>query len=247
VSNLINFLVVDLSHYDPCNDYGKLAAAGIIGCIYKSTQGQSYTDPTYKAQRDSALAAGVLWGSYHFGDGSNPQGQVNNYLSFTDPQPDEIICLDFEDNGNNSMSIKQAQEFIDQAEQSLGRQNQAVFYSGNRAKDLLGSKVNAFLGARRLWLAQYGTNPVVQASWDSYWLWQYTDGTSGPSPHTAPGCDPQIDCNSYDGSPEQLAAEWASGAGAPVPPAPVQPLVVTLTIDAPPGVTVNVIQKVSNA
>jgi len=68
------------------------------------------------------------------------------------------------------------------------------------------------------------------------WLWQYTDGTSGPEPHTINGCDPMgIDISSYQGTAEQLAAEWAGAA-----PAPPEPTQLTVTIIAPAGVKVEV-------
>lgn len=69
--------------------------------------------------------------------------------------------------------------------------------------------------------------------------------------HMTPGCSGGIDCNSYPGTPEQLAAEWASGTAAPPsPPLPPSPpslpppsdLIVTITISTPPGVTVKVNQ-----
>lgn len=216
----INLLVVDLSHWDPAKNYAQVKANGVVGVIYKSTQGTGYQDPTYKSQKKKALDAGLLWGSYHFGDDSDPDYQANNYISFTQPSADELICLDFEDNGSSSMGINQAQNFISAVESTLNRDQQCVFYSGNRVKDLLGSKRNAFLGARRLWLAQYGNTPVCQASWTTYWLWQYTDGTYGPTPHTVDGCDAGgVDCNSYSGSSEQLISEWATG-GQEIPPEP---------------------------
>jgi hypothetical protein len=96
-------------------------------------------------------------------------------------------------------------------------------------------------------LAQYSTTPAVQASWDGFWLWQYTDGHYGPTPHTLPGLDEAgVDLNSFDGSAEKLIAEWASGGVAPqpIPPplVPVRPTIVTVHITAPPGVVVKVIR-----
>jgi lysozyme len=247
MSEPINFLVIDLSHYDPANDYAKVKAAGIVGVIYKATQGTGYQDPTYDKQRSAALKAGLKWGAYHFGDGSDVKLQVANFLGFAQIDPETLFCLDFEPNSSSQMSLAQAKDFITQVENGLGRTAECVLYSGNQIKEQLGSKKDAWWGARRLWLAQYGTSPVVQASWKTYWLWQYTDGTQGPKPHTVAGCDSGgVDCNSYSGTPEQLAAEWASGVPAPAPPPPPTNLIVTLTIDAPPGVTVNVVQSARN-
>jgi GH25 family lysozyme M1 (1,4-beta-N-acetylmuramidase) len=239
----INLLVVDLSHWDPAQDYNAVSAAGVCGVVYKATQGTGYRDSTYLQQRKAALKAGLLWGAYHFGDGSDPGRQVDNFLGYAQIDDQTLFCLDWEDNSSSQMKLEGARKFIDLCEQQLGRLNQCVLYSGNTAKDALGNKVDPFFGTRRLWLAQYGNAPVCQASWDTYWLWQYTDGQYGPEPHTVDGCSPDgIDCNHYDGTPEELAAEWASGAPVPPQPPPPSDLIVTITINAPPGVTVKVNQ-----
>jgi len=237
MSEKIQLMVVDLSHYETGTDYQSLADGGIIGVIYKATQGAGYQDPTYASAKKQALKAGLLWGSYHFGDGSNVMDQVNNYIATVQPDPSELICLDFEDNGNNTMSLDQAQQFVQMVESNLGRPNEIVLYSGNLIKEDLGERVSPYWSDRRLWLAQYGTSPSVQNSWDTYWLWQYTDGDVGPTPHTAPGIQGTCDCNSYAGPPGQLIDEWASGqADGPVPPP--QPEELTVTVLIPDGVAV---------
>src|SRR5258708_426156 len=121
MSEPINLLVVDLSHYDPASDYTAVKDCGIVGIIYKATQGQSYTDPTYQAQRAAAKNAGLKWGSYHFGDGSDSDGQVVNYLAFAQVEADELFCLDYEDNGNSTMGLEGARNFISGVESGLNR------------------------------------------------------------------------------------------------------------------------------
>jgi GH25 family lysozyme M1 (1,4-beta-N-acetylmuramidase) len=96
--------------------------------------------------------------------------------------------------------------------QKLNRK--AVLYSGDTVKSALGKKNDAFFGSHRLWLAQYGNSPVVQRSWKSFWLWQYTDGSTGPGRKTVPGLPGdrmgRLDCNFFSGSPADLKAQWAS-------------------------------------
>src|SRR5437588_710838 len=63
--------------------------------------------------------------------------------------------------------------------------------------------------------AMYATlSPTVQKSWDTFWLWQYTDSVAGTPPNHMPGipgdANGNLDCNSYLGTREQLAAQWAS-------------------------------------
>jgi lysozyme len=242
MSHPINDMVVDLSHYDSASDYGAVKKAGIYGCIYKATQGTSYTDPTYVSQQHAAKAAGLCWGAYHFADSSSVNKQIDNFMRFASPDPDEVFCLDWEDNGGNTMSLSDVKTWIKEVENQLNREGQCVLYSGNTAKEALGDSVDTFLGARRLWLCQYSTTPSWQKSWKTFWLWQFTDGQSGPSPHSISGIG-NCDISSYDGTSDRLIAEWATGSAqpAPTPPAPdVQE--VTVLVAAPPGVTVKVRQ-----
>jgi lysozyme len=236
-------MVVDLSHYDSASNYNDVVKAGICGCIYKATQGVNYTDPTYVQQQHAAKTAGLLWGAYHFADSSNVNDQINNFMQFACPDPDELFCLDWEDNGGNTMSIDNVKAWIDGVESALGRPEQCVIYSGNTAKEALGSSKDDFLGARRLWLCQYGSTPTVQQSWDKYWLWQYTDGSTGPTPHTISGVG-ACDINSYDGAKDQLTKEWATGSSTPPPPppSPVISSTVQILVGVPPGVDIKIRQ-----
>jgi lysozyme len=230
-------MVVDLSHWDPATSYPDVKANGIVGVIYKATQGQSYTDPTYKGQRNAALAAGLQWGAYHFGDDSDPAGQVDNFIKFAEPDKDTLICLDWEDYNNVTMSIEQAKAFISILEDKLGRPNECVLYSGNKAKEALGPTADPWWGNHRLWLAYYGPNPTTQTSWSSAWLWQYTDGAVGPEPHSIPGIG-ACDISSFTGTPDQLKSEWASGKAQPI--STVRTITITITI--PDGANIVITQ-----
>jgi len=88
-----------------------------------------------------------------------------------------------------------------------------VIYGGGLLKEELGNTKDAFFGSHRLWLAQYGNHPVVQASWSNFWLWQYTDGEDGPDDKTVSGIPGdskgRLDCDHFAGSAELLAREWA--------------------------------------
>jgi lysozyme len=137
-------------------------------------------------------------------------------MNFACPDPDELFCLDWEDNPSGTrMSRDQAEEWITKVEQMLNRPGECVIYGGNTLKELL-DESDDFFGARRLWLCQYGSTPGLPDCWDDYWLWQYTDGQVGPTPHTIDGIGP-CDINSYADSKDALIAEWASGLPMPAP------------------------------
>jgi lysozyme len=241
MSEPVNPLVVDLSHWDSADDYDSVKSNGIVGVIYKATEGQSYTDTSYVQQQHAAKAAGLKWGVYHFADNSSVDGQVKNFMSFACPDQDELFCLDWEDNGGNMMSIDQVKDWITQVEDQLCRPNECVLYGGNTIKEAL-SGTDEFFAARRLWLCQYGSSPSWPDTWETYWLWQYTDGQYGPGPHSIDGIG-SCDISSYNGQADQLIAEWASGGAQPSPPPP-QPSVdqVSVLIAASPGVKVLVRQ-----
>lgn len=238
-------MVVDLSHWDPADSFEKAKADGIVGCIYKASEGGGYTDSTYVSQQHAAKAAGLCWGAYHFADGSNVTGQIDNFMNFACPDRDELFALDWEDNpsGNGKMSVSQAKEWITEVENQLGRPEECVIYGGNTLKEMIDGP-DDFFAARRLWLCQYGSQAVLPDCWDEYWLWQFTDGVYGPTPHSIDGIGP-CDINSYDaGSAEQLIAEWASGSAEPKPSPPMPPPSneVAILVAAPPGITIRVRQ-----
>lgn len=236
----INPLCADLSHWDCAENYVAVADSGIVGVIYKATEGQTYTDPTYVAQQRAAKLAGLQWGAYHFADASDTQGQIDNFLRFACPDPDELFCLDWEDNGGDTMALDDVVRWIEGVEQRLGRPGHAVLYGGNTIKE--NANAHPVLTSRRLWLCQYANAPTLPDGWENYWLWQYTDGQSGPSPHAIEGIGP-CDINHYNGSAEQLIAEWATGKSDIPPPTPIDPdCVVNVIVAAPPGVTLKIRQ-----
>lgn len=207
----INFRVVDLFHEDNVTSFSEAAAAGIWGIIHKATTGATGTDPAYAQRRTSAVAAGLLWGAYHFGSNADVTQQVQNFLNTAAPDAQTLVALDFEPYSGDQMTLDQAQQFLSLVGEKLGRM--PVLYSGSLIKQDLGNSVSAFFGAHRLWLADYSATPTLQASWSDYWLWQYTDSTTGLTPNSIAGipgdANGDLDCNSYAGTQEQLAAEWA--------------------------------------
>src|SRR5215467_11427572 len=131
----INPMVVDLSHWDPADDYDAVLAAGIYGVIYKATEGQSYNDPTYVNQQHAAKKVGLKWGAYHFADASDVDGQIQNFLRFAAPDPDELFCCDWEDNGGDTMPVDDVKVWIDEVERALDRPGECVLYGGNTIKE----------------------------------------------------------------------------------------------------------------
>jgi lysozyme len=205
-------IVVDIYHGDGVASFDQAFAAGLRGVIHKATTGASGTDDAYAKRRDLATRAGLLWGAFHWGTAAPVSDQVDNFLSKADPDKDTLLALDFERDVGNQMTLEGAREFLSLINERVGRK--AILYSGDVVKSGLGKKKDPFFGSHRLWLAQYGSTPVVQPSWKTYWLWQYTDGNIGPGRKTVPGIPGNrqnfLDCDFFAGSADDLKAQWAS-------------------------------------
>ncbi|MCX8477728.1 MAG: glycoside hydrolase family 25 protein [Sphingomonas sp.] len=200
-------VVIDIYHGNAVDSFAQARAAGVRGIIHKATTGQTGKDKAYTDRRRDAEAAGLLWGAYHWGTSAPVAAQVDNFLMKAQPGENTLVALDYELDAKFQMSFDQAREFLERIHEKLGRR--AVLYSGHLIKEKLGNSVDPFFGAHRLWLAEYNPTAKVQKSWPSYWLWQYAEKAS-----TVPGIPGNvagsIDYNHFNGSEDQLRAEWAS-------------------------------------
>jgi lysozyme len=224
-----NRKVIDISHHNPVTSWQQVRDAGIIGVIAKATQGDSFRDDQYIENESGARSAGLKFGAYHFGTDDDVVDQIDNFLNATGIDDDMLYALDWEEEPNgHTMSLEQAREFLELLEQRTGRKG--VLYSGNLAKEAFGDDVDPFFGAHRLWLAQYGNNPEVQASWKAWWLWQYSDGVAGPGPYGCPGVSGDVDTNSWAGTDDELRAQWSGLDQQPKPkPDEAGEVIITIT------------------
>jgi lysozyme len=199
--------VIDLSHHNPSPDFPAIHdQGGISGIIHKATQGLRFEDPTYLTHKSQASSAGLLWGAYHFGTGSDGIQQAESFLDFVNPDAQTLLVLDFEANPQGpSMSLEEARAFVTHVRAVTGRW--PGLYSGHYIKELLGSNPDLVLANCWFWLAQYGATPVVPANWNSWTMWQYTDGAQGPDPHEVPGIG-RCDRDKFAGDESALLALW---------------------------------------
>jgi lysozyme len=183
--------IVDLSHFNTVVDLTAAKGAGILGVIQKATQGLTFKDPTYTDNRKKATDAGVLWGAYHFGTGSDGVSQAEFFLNVANPADGDLLVLDFEANvQGTTITLEEARAFVTHIKETTGRY--PGLYGGALLKQLLGGSKDPVLGNCWFWLAQYGPTAVVPANWSTWTMWQYTDGAQGPQPHEVPGigrCD----------------------------------------------------------
>lgn len=71
--------------------------AGLSFAFVKVTEGLSYVNPEWTAQRDHAKAAGLVWGGYHYPHmGNSVQAEADFFLGQVDWQPGDLVVLDWE-------------------------------------------------------------------------------------------------------------------------------------------------------
>lgn len=194
-------VVIDLSHYNNVTSFADLRADGIVGVIHKATQGTGWTDSTYAARKEQALAAGLWWGAYHFGANEDGAAQAEYFLAQVNPGAQDLLALDFEENPSSQMTIAQAEEFVTEIYNRTGRY--PGFYSDALAGNLLGGRVDTVLANCWFWRAQYGNSaPNVPPTWQTWTMWQYTQ--SGSVSGIAGACDR----DTFNGSLDGLSRLW---------------------------------------
>ncbi len=194
-------VVIDLSHFNNVTNFAAIQQSGIVGVIHKATEGTGWSDPTYASRKQQALAAGLLWGAYHFGINEDGAAQAQYFLSVVNPGSQDLLALDFEQNPNSQMTITQAEQFVQEIYSKTGRY--PGFYSDSLVGSLLGSTENSILANCWFWRAEYGGSPPsVPPTWPGWTMWQYTE--SGSVPGIAGACDR----DTFNGSVAELSKLW---------------------------------------
>jgi GH25 family lysozyme M1 (1,4-beta-N-acetylmuramidase) len=202
-------LVIDIYYGDPVQDFDAVKAFGIVGVIHKATEGTAFDDKLYAHRRKAFVDLGLKWGAYHFFHGAQPKLEADHFLSVAQPDADTLVALDWEDVPHlGAPGADKARAFLERIEEKLGRK--AVIYSGNVAKEEIAGP-DAYFGAHRLWLCQYGPAWRVQPSWQRPWLWQNNGDSYGPGPHQIPGIRGNCDNNCIIApmTADDLMRDWA--------------------------------------
>jgi lysozyme len=204
--------IIDLSHFNVNPDFQKAKNDGILAVIHKATQGTGFADSAYATRRGAARAAGLLWGAYHFGTGTDGVAQADFFLAKTGGDPETLLVLDFEQNMSGpSMTLDQASGFVTRVQSVTGRF--PGLYAGSFLKDALGAARDPILANCWFWLAQYKAPPVVPPNWPTWTLWQYTDGKTGPDPRPVAGIG-RCDREKFQGTADELVRFWVPARAA---------------------------------
>lgn len=71
--------------------------SGLSFAFTKITEGLSYENPKWVAQRDHAKANGLVWGGYHYPHmGNSVQAEADYFLSKVAWKPGDLVALDWE-------------------------------------------------------------------------------------------------------------------------------------------------------
>lgn len=200
--------ILDLNHSNGF-DVAKMKAGGIGAVIHKATEGITFADSKYATRKAEALAAGLLWGAYHFSSGDDGVAQALHFLAVENGRdPKTLLALDMEPSSHGpDMTVAQAEAFVSTIHLKTGRWP-VIYGGGGLLRDLMEDKISATLSNCPLWLADYRAHPkAIPPTWPKWTLLQFSDGEQGQEPKATPGSD-GADRNAFAGTEEQLRSAW---------------------------------------
>jgi len=223
--------VIDISRFVTVTDFRLVRQSNILGVIQKATEGGDYVDPTCAVRRPQAEAAGLLWGTYHFGTGQmSGAQQAAFFLRVSQPGPKTLLALDLEANENNpsnSMRLDQAEAFVQAVAQATGRLPivyvHPTWANGEPLPNSglsLGARItpDSILARCGLWVADYHDSPEVPVAWEAkgWRLWQYAGDESAGRPAygqtTIVRGVSHCDRNLFNGDAAALDRFWSTAA-----------------------------------
>ena len=184
---------IDVSSYQPA-DY----STGNLSFVFiKITEGLTYTNPKWTAQRATARAAGLVTGFYHYPRIANsPTAEADRFLAQINLVPGDILCLDWEWYGQD-VSDAQARDYKDawlDVVRSQAPGHRTVLYCDRN--NWLNVDTDSQCGDG-LWIADYTTagQPRIKHPWTFH---QYTDSPQDQNVANFPGV---AELRSWAGAP----------------------------------------------
>lgn len=207
---------IDVSTWQGTVDWGAVRRSGRLFAFAKATEGVTYVDPTFAANRAGMAAAGMtLRGLYHFArpDNNGAAAEAAHFLQTVGTLlPGEVPVLDLEV-APGPAAGDWAAEWMARVAQATGRT--PVLYS-NQA--YLNGVPTSRLTGYPLWIAAWGrddgtvpASPPSTDRWSRWTWWQYTSNA------TVTGVVGHVDDSLFAGSADQLAAYGGAPAAPPDP------------------------------
>lgn len=226
---------IDVSNYQKEINWSKVSAAGYQFAFAKATEGTTFVDKFYAANREGTEGFGIRFGAYHFAQPagtstatliSSAIAQADHLVDVAQPQAGELPpVLDLETkNGLSVASLQQwARAWLDEVYARTGVLP-LVYASPAFWKSALGDTTAVATAGNKLWIAHWTMNasPTLPAQkWGglSWLFWQWSDCLHVPGITT--GC---VDGDRFNGSDPSLVAIPPYPTGPPV--ASVPPTIV---------------------
>jgi len=217
---------IDVSSWQGPVDWATVRRSGRLFAFAKATEGQTFVDSTFAANRAGMAGAGMaLRGFYHFArpDRNSAAAEASHFLRTVGPLgPGEVPVLDLEVAAGPGVG-DWAAEWLALVAKGTGRT--PILYS---YQSYLYSVPTNRLTQYPLWIAAYGVNDgAIPASlpmtdrWSQWTWWQYTSNA------LVPGVTGRVDDSVFAGSADQLAA--FGGATAPATANPLGDLLRGVT------------------
>ena len=208
---------VDVSAWQGPIDWGAVQRSGRLFAFAKATEGATFVDRTFAANRAAMGQAGlVLRGFYHFArpDRNTAAAEAANFLRTVGPLgPGEVAVLDIEVTPGPAIG-DWAAEWLSRVHQATGRVPMIYSYQ-SYLYEIPTSRLTGY----PLWVAAWGEDngqiPAAQPKtdrWSRWTFWQYT------SKARVPGVSTQVDDNLFNGTPAELAALGGAVAAPPADP-----------------------------
>jgi GH25 family lysozyme M1 (1,4-beta-N-acetylmuramidase) len=204
--------IIDLYAGDaPHPDFVQIRNSGVVAFIFKATDPlYTFNSDLYMRRRRDAKAAGLLWGSYHFGRAGDGAAQAQMYLNAIQPTDDEIVCFDFElphTRPDTVMSLSQAARFVQTVQTTLHKP--PFLYGGNYLREQLHGAASSPLTVCPLWFADYRHNPQpeIPALFHRWTIWQWAGDVLPGQPYSVPTID-KVDRDTFQGTEAELRQIW---------------------------------------
>jgi lysozyme len=203
-----NGLLIDAYHGNSINWTELATEPRVVAVIHKATIGRSGIDPAYSSRKAEAKERGYLWGSYHWGVTGDPEQQADYYIDTVEPEADELIALDLEDATSSTlMNADEALLFIKQVRERTGRY--PLLYTNHASAKLICEEFkNTDFAKTPLWYARFKgvVSDFPTGVWSSYTLWQFSSELLAQI--EVPGTTSDMDVNVFNGSIDELKANW---------------------------------------
>jgi GH25 family lysozyme M1 (1,4-beta-N-acetylmuramidase) len=177
---------IDVSHHQNAIDWAQVAASGVRFAIAKATEGTAYIDPLFATNRAEAMAAGIVFGAYHF---ARPDlhpfdaiPEADHFVDTAQLAPGNIVpVLDLERAGDlNPVALTDwVLQWLGEVTARTGVRPM-VYTSPNGWRDrTAGTTAIADAGYTMLWIAHWNVaSPTLPANdWqgNSWKIWQYSN------------------------------------------------------------------------